>query len=187
MKKFVVILLCSIGLLQTGLSQNTKYKFYTLGECKNDTLAFFFANYGYNWIDYSRNLVKGVGERYDDCPLRVLIDEAKGEGVVFKSFRFRVTPVGYVTLYLNVLPKEKAEETMKDDNYPHLCVQVTIGRWYQEPYFTSREQNVFYDIDDEFLDSIAPKKVIELQPYFSSYKKGEKYRRMAAEIQKSKK
>ena len=143
MKKLAVILLCSIGLLQTGLGQYTKYKFYTLEECKNDTLAFFYANYGYNWIDYSRNLVKGVGERYDDCPLRVLIDEAKGEGVVFKSFRFRVTPVGYVTLYFNVLSKEKAEETMKDNDYPHLCVQVTIGRWYQEPCFTSREQNVF--------------------------------------------
>lgn len=118
----------------------------------------------------------------------MLIDEAKGEGVVFKSFRFRVTPVGYVTFHLiNVLSKEKAEETMKDDNYPHLCVQVTIGRWYQEPCFTSREQNVFYDIDDEFLDSIAPKNVIELQPYFISLELDKKYDRISAEIQKSKK
>ena len=95
MKKLVVILLCSIGLLQTGLGQNTK-------------------------------------------------------------------------------------------DYPHLCVQVT-GRWHQEPCFTSREQNVFYDIDDEFLDSIAPKNVIELQPYFASLELDKKYDRISAEIQKSKK
>ena len=30
MKKLVVILLCSIGLLQTGLGQNTKYKFFMI-------------------------------------------------------------------------------------------------------------------------------------------------------------
>ena len=30
MKKLVVILLCSIGLLHAGLGQNTKYKFFMI-------------------------------------------------------------------------------------------------------------------------------------------------------------
>ena len=46
---------------------------------------------------------------------------------------------------------------------------------------------MFYDIDDEFLDSIAPKNVIELQPYFTSLELDKKYDRISAEIQKSKK
>ena len=183
MKKLFVILLCSMGLLQTALSQNTKYKFYTLKECKNDTLAFFWANYAENWADYSRHLINGIGQRYIDSPLRVLIDEAKKEGIVFRSIRFNVYS-DYVEMYLNVLPKEQAEITMKDKGeYPHLCIRLTVGHYSREHCFVSRKQNVFYDLDDEFMDSIASMRVLELQPFFDSRELDEKYRRISAEIQ----
>lgn len=158
MKRILILLLCCISMLQV-VAQNNEYKFYTLEECKNDTVLFFDRNYGEVWIAPSKRLIEGMGLRYKNCPLKVLFDEARQEGIVFKSFWFEIYPVlGTVSLYFYMDEPEQAERKWSASyTGTCLCVKVNIGRHADDVFFKSREQEKFYPLKMDFYETFLPK------------------------------
>ena len=146
-----------MGLLQTTLSQNKEYKFYTLEECKYDTVMFFEKKYGPVWVDESKRIMKGLGFRYKNCPLKVLFDEARQEGIVFKSFWFEIYPMFsevYIYFYIDE-PKQAEKKWSSSYTGTCLCVEVYLGVRH-DSFFKSREQNKFYPLEKDFYETVLP-------------------------------
>ena len=152
-KKFLILFVVSL-FVQVLKAQNTEVKFYTLKECQYDTLVFLERNYSYN-PNYAGEL-GNWGPRYIEQPLQVLFDEAKEEGVVFKSYCWYYDSFDrYFCILLFVESKDRAREKIKKGEIC-CCVEVHVGfrNVKNREEMKQKKEMKLFPIDKSFLKKV---------------------------------
>ena len=149
---FILLLLCIPMWVRVAEAQNEKVKFHTLKECQYDTLKFVNKNYGYDSSTHGKGPGYGYGMRYILQPLQVLFDEAKGEGVKFRSFCWDLEADGKITFIVFLEPVEKAREKIAKGKYcVCFCAITGISGEENRAEVKSLKRMKLYPIDKRFM------------------------------------